>query len=418
MGTKIKIPELLAPAGNMERLKAAFRFGADAVYLGAPSMSLRNFADNFTFSELREACEIAHAQNGKIYLACNAFAHDKDFETLPELLTNARDCGVDALIVNDPGVISLARRLIPDMELHLSTQANTLNSECARFWHEAAGIKRIVLARELSIAEIKKMCENSPDTLEFEAFVHGAMCISFSGRCLLSNYLTGRDSNKGECAQPCRWSYEIREKGKNGEYFPIEQDERGTHILNSRDMMLIDHIPELVDSGVCSLKIEGRMKSVLYVSTVVNAYRMALDLYAECAEKGVPYVLPDNIRNELNMVSHRPYTTGFAFGDPAAEGQSTLTSKYVADCEISAVVLDYDQQSQTALVRQRNRFFVGDTLSILAPYDVGRSFIVTDMVNDDGEHQTVAPHPNQHLRIPCSEPLKAGDVLRKAKIES
>ncbi|MBQ9949756.1 MAG: U32 family peptidase [Clostridia bacterium] len=410
-----KLPELLAPAGNMERLKAAFKFGADAVYLGAPAMSLRNFADNFTFEELKEACAYAHERGKKVYLACNSFAHNKDMETLPEILQNARECEVDALIVNDPGVIAMARRLVPEIELHLSTQANTLNSQAAAFWHEAAGIKRIVLARELTLKEIGDICKNAPEGLEFEAFVHGAMCISFSGRCLLSNYLTGRDSNKGECAQPCRWSYEIREKGKDGEYFPIVQDDLGTHILNSRDMMLIEHLPEVIASGVCSLKIEGRMKSVLYVSTVVNAYRMALDIYAESVQTGKPYVLPQSIRNELNMVSHRPYTTGFAFGDPGAQGQSTPTSKYVSDCEISAVVLEYDEAEKTALVRQRNRFFVGDTLSILAPYDVGRSFVVTDMVNDDGEHQQVAPHPNQHLRIPCEETLKPGDVLRKAK---
>ena len=415
MSDKFKLPELLAPAGNMERFKAAIRFGADAVYVGAPSMSLRNFADNFTYDELREACSLAHEKGRKVYLACNAFAHDKDIDPLPELLHNAQDCKVDALIINDPGVIAVARREIPDMELHLSTQANTLNSESAIFWHEAVGIKRIVLARELSLAEIKAMRAKIPDTLELEAFVHGAMCISFSGRCLLSNYLTGRDSNKGECAQPCRWSYEIRERGKDGEYFPIEQDERGTHILNSRDMCMIEHLPEVIESGVCSLKIEGRMKSVLYVSTVVNAYRMALDLYAESKDKGIPYVLPDKIKNELTMVSHRPYTTGFAFSDPGAEGQNPQTSKYVADCEISGVVLSYDSEKKTALVRQRNRFFVGDTLSILAPYDVGRSFVVTDMINEDGEHQTVAPHPNQHLLIPCDEPLKEGDILRKAK---
>lgn len=415
MSGKFTLPELLAPAGNMERFKAALRFGADAVYVGAPTMSLRNFADNFTYPELEEACSLAHEKGKKVYLTCNAFAKDCDIDTLPDLLINAQNCRVDALIINDPGVIAVAKRVVPDMELHLSTQANTLNSESAKFWHDAAGIKRIVLARELSLAEIKAMRGRIPDDLELEAFIHGAMCISFSGRCLLSNYLTGRDSNKGECAQPCRWSYEMREKGKDGEYYPIEQDERGTHVLNSRDMCMIDHLPEVIDSGVCSLKIEGRMKSVLYVSTVVNAYRMALDHYAECMESNKPYVLPEKIRNELFMVSHRPYTTGFAFSDPGADGQATLSSKYVADCEISGVVLSYDSEKKTALVRQRNRFFVGDTLSILAPYDVGRSFTVTDMINEDGEHQTVCPHPNQHLFIPCDEPLKEGDILRKAK---
>lgn len=412
---KIKLPELLAPAGNPERLYAALKFGADAVYVGAPTMSLRNFADNFTFPELKEACEFAHARGKRIYLACNAFAHNSDIDSLPELLLNARDCKIDALIINDPGVIAVAKRVTPELELHLSTQANTLNYECARFWHETVGIKRIVLARELSLSEIREIKEKSPETLEFEAFVHGAMCISFSGRCLLSNYLTGRDANRGECAQPCRWSYELRESGKDGEYYPIEQDERGTHILNSKDLMMIEHLPEVVASGVCSLKIEGRMKSVMYVSTVVNAYRMALDLYAKSVEEGKEFSLPKEIRNELNMVSHRPYTTGFYFGNPKEGGQSTLTSKYVADCEISAVVLDYDEEKRVALVRQRNKFFVGDELSILAPYDVGRSFKVTDIINENGEHLPSAPHPNQHVYIPCEQPLKQGDIFRKVK---
>ena len=269
------LPELLAPAGNMERLVTAFRFGADAVYLGAETMSLRNYADNFTADSLKAACEYAHERGKKVYVACNAFARDNDIKALPQLLRELRAAGPDALIVNDPGVIRVARDTVPEIPLHLSTQANTLNSEAALFWHEA-GIKRIVLARELPLASVKAMREALPDSLEIELFIHGAMCFSYSGRCLLSNYIAGRDSNRGECAQPCRWTYELRERGRDGEYFGIEQDELGTYILNARDMNLIEHLPDVIASGACSLKIEGRMKSIAYVATVVNAYRMAL----------------------------------------------------------------------------------------------------------------------------------------------
>ena len=282
---KIAMPELLAPAGNMERLTTAIDYGADAVYLGSQSMSLRNYADNFTPEQLRAGCEYAHGRNARVYVACNAFARDEDLKDLPELLTTIRTAGADALIVNDPGVIRVARKCVPDMPLHLSTQANTLNSEAALFWYEQ-GVKRIILARELSIKQIKAMRQRLPEDLELEMFVHGAMCVSYSGRCLLSNYINGRDSNRGECAQPCRWQYELREKGSNGEYFTIEQDERGSFIMNSRDMRLIEYIPDIVDAGIMSLKIEGRMKSIAYVATVVNAYRMALDEYKRCIDEG------------------------------------------------------------------------------------------------------------------------------------
>jgi putative protease len=314
---KTALPELLAPAGNMERLVTALRFGADAVYLGAEAMSLRNYADNFTADGLSEACAYAHARGKRVYVACNAFARDTDLRALPALLRQIRAAGADALIVNDAGVIRVARDTVPELPLHLSTQANTLNAEAAMFWHEA-GIRRIVLARELSLAEIKEMRAALPDALELEIFVHGAMCVSYSGRCLLSNYIAGRDSNRGECAQPCRWTYELRERGHNGAYFGIEQDALGTYILNARDMNLIEHLPAVIETGACSLKIEGRMKSIAYVATVVNAYRMALDRYAAAPDEP----LPAELSKELDYASHRPYTTGFAFGDPGAAGQA------------------------------------------------------------------------------------------------
>lgn len=402
------LPELLAPAGNMERLVTAFRFGADAVYLGAETMSLRNYADNFTADSLKAACEYAHERGKKVYVACNAFARDNDIKALPQLLRELRAAGPDALIVNDPGVIRVARDTVPEIPLHLSTQANTLNSEAALFWHEA-GIKRIVLARELPLASVKAMREALPDSLEIELFIHGAMCVSYSGRCLLSNYIAGRDSNRGECAQPCRWTYELRERGRDGEYFGIEQDELGTYILNARDMNLIEHLPEVIASGACSLKIEGRMKSIAYVATVVNAYRMALDLYAK--DPAAP--VPPHIVKELDYASHRPYTTGFAFGSDGKDMQAPKSADYVSDARISAVVLGYDEATKTAHIAQRNRFQDGETLSILSPSDVGRSFAVSGIRNEAGEMQQAAPHPKQILYIGCSEPVKEGDLLRK-----
>ncbi|MBQ7092351.1 MAG: U32 family peptidase [Clostridia bacterium] len=410
-----KLPELLAPAGNMERLITAIDYGADAVYVGAQSMSLRNFADNFTVEQLKEGCDYAHAHGGKVYVACNAFAHDKDLDELPGLLKQLQSTGADALIVNDPGVIRMARRCVPDVPLHLSTQANTLNTEAALFWHEQ-GVERIVLARELSIAEIKQMRSKLPQSLELEMFIHGAMCISYSGRCLLSNYLNGRDSNRGECAQPCRWKYEIREKGSNGEFFTMEQDEKGTFIMNSRDLRLIEYLPEVIDAGIMSLKIEGRMKSIAYVATVVNAYRMALDEYSRSQELGIPYKVPELVMKELELASHRPYTTGFAFGEPGPGGQETGAGGYISDGAIAAVVQAYDAESKIATIAQRNKFVDGEELMILSPWDIGRSFTVKGMKNTDGEAVESAPHPKEKLYIGCDQPVRPGDILRK-KVE-
>ncbi len=399
-------PELLAPAGNMERLKTAVHFGADAVYIGTTAFSLRNLADNFTLDEVAEAVKYCHERNVRVYVTVNAFMRDEDLTNLPETIAVLDKAGVDALIINDPSVIRIAKRVAPSLSLHLSTQANTLNSEAALFWHEQ-GIERIVLARELTLGEIKEMRKKLPETLELEAFVHGAMCVSYSGRCLLSNYIAGRDSNKGECVQPCRWSYEVRERGSSGEYFTLVSERNGSFILNSRDMCMIDHLDEIADAGIVSLKIEGRMKSILYVATVVNAYRMALD--------GCDM---DAVRNELNQVSHRPYTTGFMLGEYGkdtfgAEMMAPDSGGYVQDFQISAVVLDYDAEKGIAHIEQRNRFFVGDELLILSPKDVGRSFTVTSIVNDEGESMDSAPHPCESLYIGCSEVVKAGDILRK-----
>lgn len=393
--------ELLAPAGNIERLITAIHFGADAVYLGTTAFSLRNMADNFTIEELNEAVRYAHERGVKIYVTVNAFMRDDELENLPETLKSLENAGVDALIINDPSVVRIAKRVAPKLALHLSTQANTLNSEAALFWHEQ-GIERIVLARELKLSEIKAMREKLPETLELEAFVHGAMCVSYSGRCLLSNYIAGRDSNRGECVQPCRWSYEVRERGSNGEYFTLVSEKEGSFIMNSRDMCMAEHLDEIIDSGIISLKIEGRMKSILYVATVVNAYRMALD--------GADMRL---VMDELNRISHRPYTTGFMLDD-GAELMAEDSGGYIQDYRIAAVVLEYDSEKKIAHIEQRNRFFDGDELSILSPGDVSRSFKVRGITNEAGEAVDGAPHPCERLFIGCDEPVKAGDVLRQS----
>lgn len=402
----MKIPELLAPAGNPERLRTALRYGADAVYLGMQRMSLRNFAENFSLDGLHDACSLAHGLGKRIYVTVNAFAHDQQFRDLPAFLSEISYAGADALIINDPGVLCIAREALPRMKLHLSTQANTLNARAAKFWHEQ-GISRIVLARELTLDEVRFIRNECPPELELELFVHGAMCVSYSGRCLLSNYINGRDSNRGECAQPCRWTYELREKGKNGEYFSIEQDALGTYILNSRDLNLLGYLPEVIATGIQSLKIEGRMKSIYYVAGVVNAYRMALDELKRGADR-----VSEEIEHELEKISHRPYTSGFALGDPGPDGQATQSASYIQTHELAAVVLQYDTDKGVALLEQRNRFCCGDLLFILSPGDIVRSFQVCQIKTETGDSIPCAPHPQQHIWVKCP-PVLPGDLLRK-----
>ncbi len=425
---------MLAPAGNFERFDTAIRYGADAVYLGCTAFSLRNLADNFSLDTMPQTVKYAHDRGAKVYVTVNSFIRDDELSELQNTLSALREAAPDALIVNDPAVIRTAKRLCPDIPLHLSTQANTLNSEAATFWFEQ-GCSRIVLARELTLERIKLLRSRVPKELELEMFVHGAMCVSYSGRCLLSNYIDGRDSNRGECVQPCRWNYEaednrvcsyltanIREKGKNGEYFTIEDDGKGSYILNSRDMCLAPYLKEIEDAGVCCIKIEGRMKSILYVATAVNAYRMALD--------GAPQEL---VMRELMRLSHRPYTTGFAFresekcrggtygkdrslnimyGERPDELMEYTSGAYVSESRIAAVVLDYDPQTKTAHIEQRNRFAVGEELNILSPSDIGRSFKVGFIKTEEGEEQEDAPHPKQRLFIGCCEPVRKDDILR------
>ena len=407
---KIAMPELLAPAGNMERLTAAIDYGADAVYLGAQSMSLRNYADNFTPEQLRAGCEYAHGRNAKVYVACNAFARDEDLKDLPELLTTIRTAGADALIVNDPGVIRVARKCVPDMPLHLSTQANTLNSEAALFWYEQ-GVKRIILARELSIKQIKTMRQRLPEDLELEMFVHGAMCVSYSGRCLLSNYINGRDSNRGECAQPCRWKYYLSEETRPGQLYEIGENENGSYILNANDMCTAPFLDLICKAGVDSLKIEGRAKTFYYVASVTAAYRRALDAYL-ADPLNDNFELSAEVYEELTRTSHRHYSPGFYFGREQAR-QATDSATYIREWEFVGTVDGWE--NGVASCQQRGKWSLGDTLEALCPD--GRSIPLNPewIENEAGERVESTPHAMEKYTIPTPE-LPPMSLLRRKTV--
>lgn len=393
--------ELLAPAGSFEKLKTALNFGADAVYLGGKSFSLRSFSENFTPEELREGIIYAHERGRKVYVTVNIFAKNADFPALSDTLSYLQEIGADAALVTDPGVFSLAKKVAPKLKLHISTQANTTNAYAAKFW-EKQGAERVVLARELSLAEISQIHAYCPD-LQLEAFVHGAMCISYSGRCLLSNYLAGRDSNRGACVQACRWKYTVRaqrEEGAQGGELEVQEDERGTYLLNSKDLNMLPYLDELAKAGVCSFKIEGRMKSAYYLATVVNAYRRVMDGTLSVAQA----------QTELKKVAHRAFTTAYAFGENAetvnyADSQESGTREYVAD------VLE---DGEYPLIQMRNRFKVGDELEILSPSDsFNRRFTVQEMKDERGNAVADAKLVMQKLQLRCPYPLVKGDILRK-----
>lgn len=400
-------PELLAPAGNLEKLKVAVLYGADAVYLGGRHFGLRAGAGNFGEEELAEGVCFAHERGARVYVTVNIFAHNSDLDTLPDYLDSIRAAGVDGVIVSDPGVIELVRRLHPGLPVHLSTQANTTNWAAAGFW-ERQGVSRIVLARELSLAEIKEIRERAG--VELEIFIHGAMCVSYSGRCLLSNYFTGRDANRGDCAQPCRWRYALVEEKRPGEYLPIEEDGRGTYFLGSRDLCLIEHIPALLEAGISSFKIEGRMKSVNYVAGVVKAYRQALDAYLEDPES---YRFDPAWLEEISKVSHRDYTTGFLFGSPGPSGQHYEGEIYRRSHTFVGLVRGYEQGERIALVEQRNRFAVGDEVEIMVPKGNGFKQTVTVIYDEEGNSVEAAPHPRQMVRVPVDCALPEYSIIRK-----
>jgi len=401
--------ELLSPAGGLEKLKIAIVYGADAVYLAAKDFGLRAFADNFTNEEIVEGVDFAHSHGKKVYLAMNILAHNSDLSGMPELIKFAAASKIDAIIVSDPGVMTLVQEFAPGMEIHLSTQACTTNLKSAQFWH-THGAKRIVLARELMLSEIEEIKGNTPKSLDIEAFVHGAMCISYSGRCLLSNYMTGRDANQGECAHPCRYSYTVMEEQRSGEFYPVEEDERGTHIFNSKDLCMIRHIPELIEAGIDSFKIEGRAKSAYYVATVTAVYRNAIDSY--CSDPA-NYKYKEEWFQELSKASHREYSTGFYFGKPGAEGQVYDTSAYVRDCTFVGIVRDYDPDTGFASIEQRNRVFLGEELEILKPDGTWFNQKISMMKNCKEEDIEVAQHPQMMISIAMDSPVEPWSILRR-----
>ncbi len=398
--------ELLAPAGDMNKLKTAFYFGADAVYVGGKSFSLRAQAGNFTDEELEEATIFAHGLNKKIYVTVNIFARNFDLEKAKDYFIFLEKIGVDGAIVSDTGLLCIAKKYAPTLTLNLSTQANTLNYETVKFWHDF-GVKRVILARELSLKEITEIHEKVPN-VEIETFVHGAMCISYSGRCMLSDYRTGRQSNRGGCVQACRWNYEIREKGSNGAFMEMEEDDRGTYILNSKDLCLIDYVSELDKAGVVSFKIEGRMKSEYYIATVINAYRRAIDAYYSM---GSSYKESGEFLVEVQKTAHREFTTAYLLGENDRtenfdDSQSKGTHKYIA-----SVIEDFN--GEYALIEMRNRFMVGDELEILSPSKIFNEIIKVDKMTDEkGVSILDAKIVQQKIRLYTNMPLKKGDILR------
>jgi len=401
--------ELLAPAGNLEKLQIAVVYGADAVYIGGKAFGLRAAAGNFTPEEMKAGVEFAHAHKAKVYVTVNIFAHNQDLEGLPAYLRELEALQVDGIIISDPGIWHIAQEMKTNLEIHISTQANNTNWASCQFW-EKHGAARVVLARELSLAEIKEIRQKV--NLELEVFVHGAMCISYSGRCLLSNYMADRDANRGECAQPCRWNYALLEEKRPGHYYPIEEDERGTYIFNSQDLCLLPYLPQLIEAGVDSFKIEGRMKSIHYVATVVQAYRRALDAYYQDPQG---YKLDPVWYEEIRKVSHRDYTSGFLFGKPKGKDHNYETSSYLRTYDFVGLVLDYDPRQKIATVEQRNNFRVGDELEFMGPRTPLFTQRLAAMTDGEGQQLEVAPHPRQIVRMPVEHPVEKWDLVRRAK---
>ena len=403
--------ELLAPAGSLTKLKYAVLYGADAVYIGGEAFSLRTAAENFSESDIKEGVEFAHKKGVKVYIALNIIPHNDDVEKIVEAAKRAHALGVDAAIVADLGTVLALRENVPGLDIHVSTQANIVNARTAAAFYKL-GAKRVVLARELSFEEIKEIRSKTPVGLELEMFVHGAMCISYSGRCLMSNYMTGRDSNSGACAQPCRWNYHLMEEKRPGEYFPVYEDERGTYIFNSKDLCLISKIPEIIESGVTSLKIEGRVKTEYYVASVVKAYREAIDAYYR---DGSHYIFDEKLEDELKKVSHRRYCTGFFDGKTDENSQVYETSSYVRDYDIVGIVLDYDENTGIATIEQRNKFFRGDELEIIQPQVPGFMTFTADYMTDEREFE-INSAPNATMIVKLKPPGKviANSIVRKS----
>lgn len=408
----MKRVELLSPAGDMERLELAVKFGADAVYVGGTQFGMRSNPSNFDPAQLQAACKLVHAAGKKLYLTCNTLPRSYELDALPDFLRSARAAGVDAFIIADMGVLAIAKQAAPEVEVHISTQAGIVNYAAANAFYQM-GAKRIVTARELSLDEIKMIRDHTPPELEIEAFVHGAMCMSFSGRCILSDYMVGRDANRGDCAQPCRWKYHLMEETRPGQYFPINQEENGTYIFNSKDLCMIEHIPELVAAGVDSFKIEGRAKSAYYTAVVTHAYRQAMDAYF--AHPSPDFRVPDWVLAEMEKMSHRVYTTGFNFG-PLQNGQELNTGGYVRNWDVCA--LYRDQQGNRLIVDQRNRFFEGDVLEVLEPGQKPYTLTVRDLVREaDGTRTEAANKATEVYSFAVDRTVSPDAILRRKRDE-
>ena len=404
--------ELLVPAGSLEVLKVAVDYGADAVYIGGQAYGLRAKADNFSIEEMKKAVKYAHAKNAKVYVTANIFAHNYDIEGMKAYFEQLKDTGVDAVLVSDPGIFMLAKEIMPDMELHISTQANNTNYLTYNFWYNM-GAKRVVTARELSLVEIKQIREHIPEDMEIESFMHGAMCISYSGRCLLSSYFTGRDANRGACTHPCRWKYHIVEETRPGEYMPVNEDDRGTYIFNSKDLCMIGHIPEMIDAGIDSFKIEGRLKTALYVATVARTYRKAIDDYMESPElyrSNMEYY-----KSEIAKCTYRQFTTGFYFGKTDQDSQIYDNNTYIKNCTYIGNVQEVTEDGLVAF-EQKNKFSVGEEIECMNFDGTNTVCRVEEIYNDRMEPMESAPHPKMQLYVKLDRPVSAGMILRRQEL--
>ena len=401
-------PELLIPASSLEVLKVAVMFGADAVYIGGEAFGLRAKAKNFSMEEMKEGIEFAHAHDVKVYVTANILAHNNDLAGVRAYFEELREIGPDGLIIADPAIFEIAGEVCPGIERHISTQANNTNYGTYNFWYKL-GATRVVTARELSLEEIKEIRANIPEDMEIETFIHGAMCISYSGRCLLSNYLVGRDANQGACTHPCRWKYSIVEETRPGEYMPVFENERGTYIFNSKDLCMIEHIPEILDAGVDSLKIEGRMKTALYVATVARTYRKAIDDYKKDPElyrQNMPWYL-----DQISNCTYRQFTTGFFFGKPSEEAQIYDNNTYVKEYTYLGII--GEERDGTYRIEQRNKFSVGETIEVMKPNGENVEVTVKRILTEDGVEQESAPHPKQVLYVDLGIQVDEYDILRR-----
>ena len=405
----MRYPELLIPASSLEVLKTAVVFGADAVYIGGEAFGLRAKAKNFSMEEMKEGIAFAHEHGVKVYVTANILAHNRDLTGVEAYFEELKKIGPDALIIADPGVFRIAKRVCPEIERHISTQANNVNYETYRFWQEQ-GAKRVVCGRELSLEEIRELRANIPEDLEIEAFIHGAMCISYSGRCLLSNYFTGRDANQGACTHPCRWKYAVMEETRPGEYFPVYENERGTYIFNSKDLCMIEHIPDLLSAGIDSLKIEGRMKTALYVATVARTYRKAIDDYQKD-----PRLYEENMdwyRDQISNCTYRQFTTGFFYGKPSEEAQINDRNTYIKEYTYLGIVGDRNPEGYYE-IEQRNKFSVGETIEVMKPDGRNLQVKVLEIRDEEGNPMESAPHPKQKLFLNLGTGLDKYDILRR-----